>query len=74
MATFTGTAGGDDIVGTAGDDLFKLQDGGNEDVNGDAGHDVFRMGAELTAADISFLAEDCRCTPEFVQAIAREVK
>ncbi|NLO88691.1 MAG: PLP-dependent lyase/thiolase [Firmicutes bacterium] len=31
-------------------------------------------GAELTAADISFLAEDCRCTPEFVQAIAREVK
>jgi len=31
-------------------------------------------GAELTAADIIFLSEDCRCTPEFVQAIAREVK
>lgn len=28
-------------------------------------------GEELAPEDISFLAEDCRCTPEFIQSIAR---
>lgn len=31
-------------------------------------------GAELTREDLSFLAEDCRATPEFIESIAQGVK
>ncbi len=51
MATLTGTAGDDNLVGGAGDDLFELQDGGADTAHGGDGDDSFRFAASLTGAD-----------------------
>lgn len=46
-----GTPGNDIIVGTSGNDLFNLTQGGNDQVSGGAGNDTFKFGQEFTAAD-----------------------
>ncbi len=68
MATLTGTAGDDNLVGGVGDDVFELQDGGADTARGGDGDDSFRFGASLTDADridggggfntVSFVATD----------------
>src|ERR1700741_58890 len=50
MANFTGTAGDDNINGTASDDVFRLKQGGSDTAFGDAGNDTFIM---LDAFDAS---------------------
>jgi Ca2+-binding RTX toxin-like protein len=51
MAFFSGTAGNDNLIGTANADVFKLQQGGNDIALGKGGDDEFRMGGALNAAD-----------------------
>jgi Ca2+-binding RTX toxin-like protein len=48
---FDGTAGNDDITGTAGDDGFDMGQGGNDTVNGKAGMDIFLFEDTFTAQD-----------------------
>ena len=47
-----GNAGDDLLTGTAGNDFFRLQQGGNDTVSGGGGNDVFLFGATLTSADV----------------------
>ncbi|MBV9992689.1 MAG: hypothetical protein JOZ72_15525 [Alphaproteobacteria bacterium] len=51
MASINGTANDDDLVGTTGDDVFDLSQGGNDTASGATGNDLFAMGAALTASD-----------------------
>lgn len=51
MTDFTGTAGKDNISGTAFDDHFDLSQGGNDKAFGLEGADVFDFGAAMTARD-----------------------
>lgn len=51
MATLTGTAGNDDLVGTAGIDVFHMEDGGDDTVRGASSDDSFYFGASFTDKD-----------------------
>jgi len=46
-----GTAGDDNLVGTAGNDKFALQQGGEDTVQGLDGNDVFAFGGKFDAGD-----------------------
>ncbi|HEX8449633.1 MAG TPA: calcium-binding protein, partial [Allosphingosinicella sp.] len=48
---FRGSAAGNHIAGAAGNDFFRMQDGGNDTALGGDGNDVFLFGAALTSAD-----------------------
>ncbi|HEY1630082.1 MAG TPA: calcium-binding protein [Rhizomicrobium sp.] len=49
---FTGTAGNDMLVGTSGDDIFDMSQGGDDNVDGGDGNDTFNFGNAFTGADI----------------------
>jgi Ca2+-binding RTX toxin-like protein len=51
MADFIGTAGKDQLVGTADPDNFDMSQGGNDKVEGRNGDDVFNFGAAFTGKD-----------------------
>jgi Ca2+-binding RTX toxin-like protein len=48
---FRGSTGNNGISGGAGNDFFRLQDGGVDAAAGGAGNDVFLFGSTLTSAD-----------------------
>ena len=58
MARIWGHAGGDDLVGTTGDDTFNLWQGGNDDVSGDAGNDDFRFRETFNSSDLVYGGDD----------------
>lgn len=49
---FTGTAGDDRLVGTAGRDTFDVSQGGDDTVRGGDGNDTFVFGSAFTRADV----------------------
>lgn len=51
MATITGTAGNDSLVGTGGSDVFHMEQGGNDTVRGGADNDSFYFGDSFTKKD-----------------------
>ena len=51
MTYFTGSAGPDDLLGTATNDSFFMQQGGDDDVVGLGGNDGFYFGFAYTSAD-----------------------
>jgi Ca2+-binding RTX toxin-like protein len=51
MATFKGTAGNDNLVGTINDDRFRLYQGGDDTADGDDGNDRFMMRDTFTGSD-----------------------
>jgi Ca2+-binding RTX toxin-like protein len=46
-----GTSGNDTLTGTAGNDVFNLDQGGDDTVSGLGGNDTFSFGAAFNAAD-----------------------
>ncbi|HTQ12660.1 MAG TPA: calcium-binding protein, partial [Rhizomicrobium sp.] len=51
MSTINGTPANDTLTGTAGDDTFRLFQGGEDTVSGQGGNDVFQFGATLDSGD-----------------------
>ncbi len=49
--TRLGTDGNDNLSGTEGDDIFRLEEGGEDTAKGGGGNDGFYMGGELSAGD-----------------------
>jgi hypothetical protein len=51
MATRTGTADNDELLGTSNGDVFDVVQGGNDTVSGMGGNDLFDFGATFAAGD-----------------------